>query len=148
MLEFKKIEKERNNEALDLVWQVFSIFEVPDFPPEGALEYKRIIDETRTLRNVEFYACLDNDKIVGVLGMRDNNHIGYFYVDPQYHKRGIGKTLFNLMKGDYEKKEFTVNAAPYGVPVYRRLGFVETDTIQNLRGVIFTPMKYKEMQND
>ena len=74
--------------------------------------------------------------------MRENNHIGYFYVNSLYHKRGIGKALFERMKKDYEKKVFTVNAAPYGLPVYTRLGFVPTDREQNVNGVIFTPMKY------
>ena len=46
------------------------------------------------------------------------------------------------MKEDYEKKEFTVNAAPYGVPIYTRLGFMATDTQKNVNGVIYTPMRY------
>ena len=37
-----------------------------------------------------------------------------------------------------------VNAAPYGIPIYTRLGFLPTDTQQNVNGVIFTPMKYEE----
>ena len=46
------------------------------------------------------------------------------------------------MKKDYKKKRFTVNAAPYGIPIYKRLGFVEVDTEKNVGGVIFTPMLY------
>lgn len=143
-LELKRLPVERNSECLDLVWEVFSEFEVPVFPKEGGIEYKRIIEETRQKNNIVFYGALDKNKVVGVLGMRENNHIGYFYVDKNYHRRGIGKGLFNLMKQDYIKQEFTVNAAPYGVPIYKRLGFLETDTIKNINGVIFTPMKYKE----
>lgn len=144
MIEIKKLSRERNSECLDLVWRVFSEFETPVFPLEGSIEYKRIIEETREKNNITFYGALDEGLVVGALGMRENNHIGYFYVDSAYHKRGIGKSLFNLMKGDYENKEFTVNAAPYGVPVYTRLGFIPTDKQQNVKGVIFTPMKYKE----
>ena len=46
-MEFTKVSRERNKECLDLVWQVFSEFETPVFPPEGSVEYKRIIEETR-----------------------------------------------------------------------------------------------------
>ena len=143
-LEFKILPKEKNSECLDLVWQVFSQFETPVFPPEGSVEYKRIIEETREKNNIVFYGALDNGKVVGVLGMRENNHIGYFYVDASYHKRGIGSALFNLMKSSYDLQTFTVNAAPYGVPVYERLGFAPTDSIKNMNGVIFTPMKYSK----
>ncbi|MBQ8545446.1 MAG: GNAT family N-acetyltransferase [Clostridia bacterium] len=142
-IKIQKLGIKRLDECLDLVWQVFSQFEVPVFPPEGGAEYKRIIEETREKKNISFYGAIANGKVVGVLGMRENNHIGYFYVDSRYHKRGIGKALFNRMKEDYDLKEFTVNAAPYGVPVYTRLGFVPTDSQKNVNGVIFTPMKYK-----
>lgn len=143
-IKVKKLDESYIDECLDLVWQVFSEFEVPVFPKEGGVEYKRIIEKTRKEKNITFYGALDNGKVVGVLGMRENNHIGYFYVNSSYHKRGIGKRLFNIMKEDYKKKTFTVNAAPYGVPIYTRLGFVPTDKEQNVNGVIFTPMKYEE----
>ena len=142
-IEIKSLDSSYIDECLDLVWQVFSEFETPVFPPEGSVEYKRIIEETREKRNIKFYGALDEGKVVGVLGMRENNHIGYFYVNSSYHKKGIGKALFERMKTDYEIKEFTVNAAPYGVPVYTRLGFVPTDREQNVNGVIFTPMVCK-----
>lgn len=141
-IKIERLDASYIDECLDLVWQVFSEFEVPVFPKEGGAEYKRIIEETREKKNITFYGALDKGKVVGVLGMRENNHIGYFYVNKSYHKRGIGKSLFNRMTEDYEKKTFTVNAAPYGVPIYTRLGFLPTDKEQNVRGVIFTPMKY------
>lgn len=144
MIEFKKLEVERIDECLDLVWRVFSKFETPVFTQEGSETYKRKIEETREKKDVTFYAALDNDKVIGVLGMRENNHIGYFYIDAEYHKRGFGKKLFRLMKEDYEKKEFTVNSMPYGVNVYSCLGFVQTGELQNENGVITTPMKYRE----
>ena len=53
-MEFLKLSKERNGECLDLVWEVFSEFEVPVFPPEGGPEYKRIIEETREKKNICF----------------------------------------------------------------------------------------------
>ena len=95
-------------------------------------------------KNISFYAAIAGGRVVGVLGMRENNHIGYFYVNKNYHKRGIGRSLFERMKRDYDLKEFTVNAAPYGIPIYTRLGFLPTDSEKNVNGVIFTPMKYIE----
>lgn len=141
-IKIERLDDSYIDECLDLVWLVFSEFEVPVFPKEGGIEYKRIIEETRQKRNITFYGALDNGIVVGVLGMRENNHIGYFYVNKKYHKRGIGKALFTRMTQDYENKTFTVNAAPYGVPIYTRLGFVPTDKEKNVKGVIFTPMKY------
>lgn len=141
-IEIIKLPKERYREATELIWHVFQIFEVPDFPPEGVLEYKRIIDQTLEKGNIIFYTAMEENKVVGALGMRENNHIGYFYVKETHHKRGIGRMLFSRILSEYEGS-ITVNACPYGVPVYKRLGFIETDTQKNEKGIIYTPMMYK-----
>ncbi len=144
MIEFKKLPKERNSECLDLVWRVFSELETPIFGEIASLEYKKIIEETREKNNIEFYGALENEEVVGVLGMRENNHIGYFYIDQSFRGRGIGKSLFKLMKKDYENKVFTVNAMPTGVDAYSHLGFSQTGPLEDNGGIVTTPMKYRE----
>ena len=141
-IEIVRLPKERYNEATALIWQVFQVYEVPDFPSCGVAKYKKILDKTEKEKNITFYAAMENDSVVGVLGMRENNHIGYFYVKESHHKRGIGKMLFEAILNDY-CGDITVNACPYGVPVYTRLGFLPTDTVQNDGGIIYTPMKYE-----
>ena len=37
----------------------------------------------------------------------------------------------------------TVNSSPYAVPVYHKLGFVDTDVGQISDGMRYTPMKYE-----
>lgn len=143
-MEFKKLPIARNSECLDLVWRVFSLLETPIFGEKAAESYKAIIEETREKNNIVFYGALDNDRVVGALGMRENNHIGYFYIDPDYQRQGIGKKLFNLMKNDYEVHTFTVNAMPTGVDAYCRLGFTVAGELENRGGVITTPLKYCE----
>lgn len=143
-MEFKRLPEERNGECLDLVWRVFSLLDTPIFGEEAAKSYKAIIEETREKNNIVFYGALDGDRVVGVLGMRENNHIGYFYIDPSYQRQGIGKKLFKLMKSDYEVHEFTVNAMPTGMDAYKRLGFVQTGDLLNNGGVVTTPLKYRE----
>ena len=59
-----------------------------------------------------------------------------------YHRRGIGKKLFNAMRRDYAHPVFTVNSSPYAVEVYRHLGFVPTDEEQSTDGLRFTPMQH------
>ena len=54
--------------------------------------------------------------------------------------------LFEAMKSDYKNKEITVNAAPYGVKIYKRLGFIPTDKEQTVDGLRFTPMVYTEKE--
>ena len=75
--------------------------------------------------------------------MREPQHIGGFFVKANCQGKGFGRMLFESMKADYKKQEFTVNSSLYAVKIYEHLGFVATDTQQTVNGIRFTPMKYK-----
>ena len=94
-------------------------------------------------RKLDFYGAYDGETLAGVLCMRAPQHIGGFFVDGAYHRRGIGRRLFETMRRDYDRQVFTVNSSPYAVEVYRHLGFVPTDTEQCTNGLRYTPMRYE-----
>ena len=130
--------------ALELCWQVFLEFEAPEYSPEGVAAFRASLDDKERVRKLNFYGAFDGEKLVGVLCMRAPQHIGCFFVDAVYHCRGIGRRLFEAMRQDYEVQAFTVNSSPYAVEVYRRLGFVPTDTEQLTDGLRYTPMRFEE----
>lgn len=140
-IEIIKLPRERFNEACALIWEVFQVFEVPDFEPQGVTEYKRRLDIVENEKGITFYAAIENGAVVGVLGAC-GAFIRYFYVKQSHHKMGIGKMLFNELLNE-TSESITVRACPYGVKVYTRLGFVPTDTVQNDMGIIYTPMMLK-----
>lgn len=129
-------------EALDLAWEVFLKFEAPEYSDEGIAEFKNTIDNAQKLRLMKFYGAFDNDELVGTLAMRDGNHISLFFVNEKYHRKGVGKKLFETMKNDYDIKAFTVNSSPYAVEIYSKLGFIKTDCEKITNGIRYTPMKY------
>ena len=130
--------------ALELCWQVFLEFEAPEYSPEGVAAFRASLDDKERVRKLNFYGAFDGEKLVGVLCMRAPQHIGGFFVDAVYHCRGIGRRLFEAMRQDYEVQAFTVNSSPYAAEVYRRLGFVPTDTEQLTDGLRYTPMRFEE----
>ena len=84
-------------------------------------------------------------KLVGVVAVRNNNHLYHLFVAERYHHRGIAKKLWQLAMEECLRNgntgEFTVNSSTYAQDVYKSLGFVAQSGPQEKNGVIFIPMK-------
>lgn len=139
----RRLYPEEIQTALDLCWEVFLVFEAPEYSREGIQEFRRSLDDTERTRKPQFYGAFDGDELIGVLCMREPQYIGGFFVKPDYHRKGIGRDLFETMRKDYEEQVFTVNSSPYAVEVYKHLGFVETDAEQTVNGIRFIPMRFQ-----
>ena len=138
----RRLTKEEITVALELCWRVFLEFEAPEYSQEGIDHFRTSLEDQERIRKLTFYGAFDGDKLVGTLCMRAPQNIGGFFVDAVYHRRGIGRRLFEAMRQDYAKQEFTVHSSPYAVEVYRHLGFVPTGEEQTVDGLRFTPMQF------
>ncbi|MCL2055684.1 MAG: GNAT family N-acetyltransferase [Oscillospiraceae bacterium] len=138
-------------DAAALIWEVFIEFEGTDYSEEGltffksGLKYETMKD--RLLKDGQkMWLCCDGDRIIGVIRARQPCHINLLFVKKEYHRKGIARALFGVMKEHYKQagsySEVTVNSSRYAVEAYRRLGFVETDTEQMSDGIRYTPMEY------
>ena len=142
----RRLTREEIPVALELCWRVFLEFEAPEYSPEGIAAFRASLDNPQRNRQMDFYGAFDGETLVGVLCMRAPQHIAGLFVDAAYHRRGIGRKLFEAMRRDYAQQVFTVNSSPYAVEVYRHLGFVPTDDEQSVDGLRFTPMQYSPKQ--
>ena len=140
----KVLAPEEYPEALSLIWDVFCEFEAPEYSEEGIREFRAALKDDRRNSAMRFYGAVENEELVGVLAMREPQHIGFFFVKAACHRRGIGRSLFEAMRKDYVRQEFTVCSSPYAVEVYRRLGFQPTDTEQVTNGLRYTPMVFRQ----
>ena len=132
--------------AVDLIWDVFLQFEAPEYSEEGIAHFRASLDDTERTKAMKWYGAFDKGNLVGVLTVRQPQHIGGFFVKESYQGKGFGRMLFETMKKDYENLEFTVNSSPYAVQIYEHLGFTPTDSEQTVNGIRFTPMVYNEKQ--
>ncbi|MGN0407405.1 MAG: GNAT family N-acetyltransferase [Bacteroides sp.] len=136
----RRLNADEIQEALDLTWEVFLQFEAPEYSQEGIDFFRESLNDEERTRKLRFYGAFDGSRLVGTLCMREPQHIGGFFVKADYQRKGIGRALFETMRRDYDKQEFTVNSSPYAVKIYEQLGFRATDSEQLVNGLRFTPM--------
>lgn len=144
--EIKPLQKPNMQAAMDLVWRVFTEFEAPDYSDDGVAEFKRFIDEAPQNEQLRLWGSFMEDDIIGLIAIRPPCHIALLFVDKEYHRRGIARSLFTTVLGDIDvingHETITVNSSPYAVEAYRHMGFIATDTEQLKNGIRYTPMIY------
>lgn len=140
-----KIRELKENEmktALELVWKVFQTYEAPDYDEDGCKEFYQSIHDEEYIKQLRTYGAFLDHKMIGVISTRNNgNHVALFFVDGEYHKKGIGKQLFQEIVKENTTGCISVNSSPYAVQVYQKLGFIITENEKITNGVRYTPMK-------
>ena len=81
-------------------------------------------------------------QIVGVIVMRNRSHLYHLFVSAPYHRHGIAKSLWARAQRDPGTSTYTVNSSLFAVPVYERLGFTASGSLQSKDGVTFQPMLF------
>ena len=140
----RKLESIETKTALVLVNRVFMEYEAPDYTEEGVGEFNKTMRDEEYLSKLCMYGAFAHEKLIGVIATRsEGTHIALFFVDGGFQGKGVGRSLFQTVLADCESNRITVNSSPYAVPIYKKLGFTETDTEQTVNGLRFTPMEYK-----
>lgn len=130
-------------EALALAWTVFRQYEAPDYSEAGIETFRRSLQDPGYTGQLTLYGAFEDGILIGMLATRDEGrHIALFFVDGRFQRRGIGRALFAEALAAHPQGPITVNAAPYAVEIYRRLGFVQADAEQLTDGLRYIPMRH------
>ena len=136
-------------EAMELAWRTFLKFEAPDYSKEGTEHFLEFISGQELYKmflcgEYKLLVARDEKKIVGVASLRTGSHISLLFVDEHYHKQGIATRLVAALQREFmtgECVQLTVNAAPYAVGFYEKLGFIKTDDFKTADGITYLPMR-------
>lgn len=135
--------------CMDLAWRTFLKFEAPEYSEEGIENFKAFVYDG-VLKNMfhngayQLFVAVSGGVIIGIISLRDNNHISLLFVDSKYHRQGVGSGLISKLAEylycEMGQTSMTVNAAPYAVEFYHKVGFEDTGEEQVSAGIRFTPM--------
>lgn len=150
--EIRPIVSNEWEEAMQLAWDTFILYEAPEYSKEGIESFRNFVKDPILKRlflerKYRVIAAFDNGFMVGILGVRNETHVSLLFVDSEYHRKGIAKSLmqkaFEITYNDYGKREMTVNSSPYAVGFYHKMGFIDTDCEQTTDGIRYTPMRVR-----
>ena len=136
--------------TMELVKRVFDEFEAPYYTKEGVENFYKFANydniKQQLNKGIIIFIVRHNEKIIGMIGIRDYSHIVLLFVDKNYHRKGIATRLLEKAKSCCRQNnkdiEFiTVNSSPYGINFYHATGFEDTDVEIEVDGIRFTPMK-------
>ena len=89
--------------------------------------------------------ALDEERVIGAASVRNRNHLSLLFVDEEYHRRGVGRTLMKKMteylKTEAGERYMSLKASPYAVEFYRKLGFHAVTPEEEISGIRVTGME-------
>lgn len=135
-----------------LAASVFSEAVLESFEPEGVVNFLHFLStENLVWRSHNGYFVLvakRNAKVIGMIELRDHDHISLLFVDGNVQGLGIGRKLIELAVRECQSRkadlaEITVSATLNAVGFYERVGFQATKSVVLERGMRFVPMVLK-----
>jgi GNAT superfamily N-acetyltransferase len=142
---YRKIRTGDEDSVFYLVRAGFDEYVRPDLTDEGISEFFRAAREMIYDKPTAHLIMVAESKngIIGLIDIRDNNHICLFFIARDFQGRGIGRSLLDRATAECienSSTEIEVNSSLYAVPIYKRLGFVQTKSEQLVNGIRFVPM--------
>jgi [ribosomal protein S5]-alanine N-acetyltransferase len=142
------LQQNQKQEALDLALRVFMAFEAPDYNEEGVRTFSEFVVNKEKTDALVMYGAYKGEDLVGMGATRNGGrHISLLFVEPKYHGQGIGKQLLDTIRRKCPESNITVNSSPFAVEIYKKMGFVPTDSELVKDGIRYTPMQCARQQH-
>lgn len=146
-----RIYKNKLEQALELVWQVFLVCDSEDYEELGVKTFQHFIryenmEEMMESGELVFFGAYDSNRLIGVIAMRSGFHISLLFVDCEYQRQGVAKKLVRrasayCMERNPMLRYITVNASPHGLPAYLAMGFKPLSEELKKEGMRYTLMR-------
>lgn len=136
------------HDALPLIWEVFFEYEAPQYTGSGKQSFWNAIHDESYLSQLSAFGAFNGDMLVGIIATRNvGQHLALFFVRGAYHRKGIGRVLWNTVLAESTASVIAVHSSHYAAPIYEKLGFVQTGEAKTEDGIFYIPMEYSRENN-
>lgn len=148
-IKYRRMTQGDETKVSEFISVVFNEYVAPRFSQDGIDEFMKYIKpdaiEAQLKENHFAFIATLGEKILGIIEVRNNNHVALFFVDGNFQRKGIGKKLLQkalelCSSNDTEFSKMTVNAAPNSTMAYEAMGFESIGIEQCINGIRFFPM--------
>lgn len=152
IISYRLMEPGEETEVCKLIIQIFNEFIAHLYSQEGVREFLNYVKPDlfikRSHANHFVMIAKIQEKIVGMIEIRNYDHISLLYVLKEFQLKGISKELLRrsveiCLKNTPDLSQITVNSSPNAIQIYEKLGFKIIGSEQLINGIIFTPMALK-----
>lgn len=144
MMKIKELSRRKLNDALPLIWDVFLEYEAVNYSESGKRAFWDAIHSEEYLNTLKAYGAFEGKDLLGIIATRnEGRHVALFFVNGAHHGKGIGRSLWNGVLAENTSGTITVHSSLFAVSIYKKLGFVQTDQVQEDGGIQYVPMKYQ-----
>ncbi|WP_058302154.1 GNAT family N-acetyltransferase [Gorillibacterium timonense] len=138
--------------VIKLVKDSFDTQVSPNYAPEGIHEFYKYIDLNATNERLsnghQIYVASSDELMVGIIEVRNMNHISMLFIHNDFRGLGIGTALIKYIVDRFRiqnVKTITVNSAPNSVDFYRKQGLRCMEEEKTINGIRFTRMMIEIM---
>lgn len=146
----QKYKEGQETAVFRLIKKVYDAFVAVDYSSEGNTFFYDWIQPSkiaeRQLNQNNIWLAFSGPELTGMIEIRENKFISLLFVDKNYQGQGIAKSLFDaslleMRQRDAALEKVYVHASPFSVPVYRKMGFIETGIMCEENGIKYVPME-------
>ena len=139
----------------ELVARVFAEFVGPGYSAEGQREFLTCIQPNALLQRAQAghlsLLALVQGELVGVIEIRDYEHVSLLFVEAHFQRRGIARGLLrsglrHCLDVKPSLTRVSVNSSPDAVAAYEHLGFHRVGPMEVRHGIEYVPMVLANVQ--
>lgn len=142
--------REEWDATMDMVWKTFLKYDGKDCSQEGIQSFRSFITDERLKQaflegRYQLLLALHGERIIGAGSLRAVNHLSLLFVDGEWHRKGVGRalveTLCDYLRNELGERYVSLQASPYALGFYKKLGFTQIKTQSDTPGIPVVPME-------